>query len=463
MTLTNRLTVFFLTGLAAILVAFSVTLYALARSHLEKYIDDRATATLDTLIAAAEVEPWGLEWEPKEHKLLLRSDRLDSVWAIFTEQGRRIDGSPESPLPLGQDLKADADLEKRHRSMTWENQQWYVVQRTLRLPDRAKLERGKQRVLVFVVALSAEPINDLLRRLAGVLTLVSGLIWLGAAFSGRWLCRRALAPVNRMAEQAKEMRVEQLGERLAVPAARDELYDLAVAFNGLLTRVQEAFERQKQFTGEASHQLRTPLTAMLGQMEVALRRERTPEEYRRVLNETTTQAERLQSLIEMLLFLARADADGQHLPLEEIALGRWLTQHLRETWDSQPRWSDIHLEVSDPDLQVRTHAALLGQALDNLVDNACKYSPVGTPIHIRLEHGNERRLVVDDEGPGIRTDERRHIFTPFFRSADARLQGIVGVGLGLAVTARIVATLGGRIHWEAGERGGSRFVITLPV
>src|SRR5207248_10102086 len=147
---------------------------------------------------------------------------------------------------------------------------------------------------------------------------------------GRALCRRALAPVTRMAGAARIMSAADLDQRLPAPGSRDELEDLRRAFNGLLGRLQEAFERQRRFTGDASHQLRTPLTVMLGQIEVALRRDRPAGEYRDALHVAHGQAVRLRQIVEMLLFLARADAEARLRHLERVELAGWLAGHLEQ-------------------------------------------------------------------------------------------------------------------------------------
>ena len=158
-------------------------------------------------------------------------------------------------------------------------------------------------VLVFVAA-SLWPLYRSLNTLFVCVAGGSLAIWLLAAGAGRWVSRRALAPVTNMANAVRQITIANLGERLPLPRPHDELHELAASFNGLLTRLQESFERQRRFTGEASHQLRTPLSVMLGQIEVALRRERGPEEYRQTLATTHVQAERLRGIVEALLFLA---------------------------------------------------------------------------------------------------------------------------------------------------------------
>src|SRR5262249_52927799 len=160
--------------------------------------------------------------------------------------------------------------------------------------------------------------------------------------------------------------------------------DLGRTANGLLDRLQEAFERQRRFTGDASHQLRTPLAAMLGQAEVALRRDRPPEEYRRVLALVHDQAGHLSRIVEALLFLARADAEGELAGLEVLDLARWLPEQ-RPRWGGHERAADLRLEQASPGpCRVKVQPVLLGQLLDNLLDNAFRYSAPGTPVRVSL-------------------------------------------------------------------------------
>jgi signal transduction histidine kinase len=203
---------------------------------------------------------------------------------------------------------------------------------------------------------------------------------------------------------------------------------------------------------------------MLGQIEVALRRERQPEEYRQVLGTARAQAERLRGIVEALLFLARADAEAGLPSPEPLELSSWLASH-RAVWDTLARKADLRIVPSRQEpLWVSAHRELLEQAIDNLVDNASKYSDQGTPIVLCLARAGEHAVLsVEDHGSGISEQDLLHVFEPFFRSADARRRGIGGVGLGLAVTARTVAAFGGRIEAHSRPGEGSRFSIYLPL
>jgi signal transduction histidine kinase len=267
-----------------------------------------------------------------------------------------------------------------------------------------------------------------------------------------------------MAESARAMRAADLGQRLPNTGTHDELEELSLAFNGLLDRLQESFQRQERFTGDASHQLRTPLTAMLGQIEVALRRDRPPEEYQRVLKLIDGQASRLREILEMLFFLAHADAEARFPHLENLNLSDWLSEYF-ESWSGHPRAADLRVDNRASHLlTVKVHPSLLGQLIDNLMENACKHSQPGTAITVRLwNEPNLACLSVEDAGCGILPEDLTHIFEPFYRSSHARGLGIGGVGLGLSVAQRIAVVFGGCISVTSELAKGSSFLLQLPL
>jgi signal transduction histidine kinase len=263
-----------------------------------------------------------------------------------------------------------------------------------------------------------------------------------------------------MADAARTMGADDRAARLPVGAAADELADLAAAFNGLLGRLAEAFARERRFTGEASHQLRTPVAAMIGQVEVALRRDREPAEYRQVLEKVLAQAGRLWRVVDALLFLARSQTDGPPLALEPLDLAAVVRDRLA-VWADHPRAGDLRLEAIDG-VFVSVHRELLGELVDAVLDNALKYSDAGTPVTVGVGRDAEHAWVeVEDRGVGIAEADAPHLFQPFFRATAVRDRGVAGVGLGLAVAARIATAFGGTIRAH-GELDGTRFRVALP-
>ncbi|MGP0062300.1 MAG: sensor histidine kinase [Isosphaeraceae bacterium] len=468
MSLVTRVSVAFLVALALALGGFSASLYYLAGLRLRLELDQELEATLDHFPERGEVE----------------SGRV--TWAIYDEMGRRIESTPGSGRPMildGRDLGPLAvDVATTIKGP--DGLRWRVLARPIggghrrhgppegrggehrgRPPDRDDREgpgpfRDRpSRVLAAWASL--EPVESEIRSLAATLPLLSLVLWALAAGIGRHFGRRALAPLTLMAESARTMPFDD--GRLPSPGTRDELEDFARSFNGLLDRLHVALERQKQFTGQASHQLRTPLAALIAAIEVARRRPRTVEEHERVLDRLHDDAVRLWRVVEALLFLARADAEAELPELECLDLAAWASDHLR-TWSDHERAADLRFEggAGEP-LWTRVHRPLLGQLLDNLLENACKYSGPGTPIVVRVWRESDAvALAVEDCGFGIPAEELVRVFEPFYRAESARRLGRAGVGLGLAVARRIAATHGGTITVDSEPGRGSRFVVRLP-
>jgi two-component system, OmpR family, sensor kinase len=461
MSLTTRVSAFFLAALALVLLGFSITLFLVAWYALHHQAEERRQAVLNTLVATAEIEPGGVDWEGQGRDLVISDPDGSIRWVVHDDRGQMVDHW--RGLPEGEPLR-QLDSRRVDGAWTaeWGGQSWDCLQQTVVANGPVGEDPHLHAALVISVAMPRGPIRTTLQRLALTLAAVSVVSWLLAFAGGRYLCRRALHPLTTMAEAARIIRATDIEQRLPIPRSADELAALASAFNALLDRLHEAHERQRQFTGDASHQLRTPLTAMLGQVEVSLRQPRPAEEYRRVLERVHGQALHLQQLVEMLLYLARADAEAHLTDLEELHLPTWLTGHLAN-WSGHPRVADLHVEPSSEVSAVRVQPPLLGQLLDNLLDNACKYSTPGSSIELNVRPvGTQVVLAVTDHGCGIAAEDLPHIFGPFYRTRDARRTGRPGYGLGLAVVRRIATLFGGQVRVESQVGRGSRFELVLP-
>ncbi|HZW29894.1 MAG TPA: ATP-binding protein [Isosphaeraceae bacterium] len=482
MSLATRVSAFFLIALALVLAGFSGTLYLLARSYLGRELDERLQAALDTLEASVDIEPGGLEWEPADRQMTLGLERgIGAVrWAVRDGGGARVDQSANATpgsFPAGW-TPAAWPRNPSDATAYGAVPGWRLAARRLELADLLRRGRGhpddepgyevQYPALVLVVGLAPDPAQATLGWLGLTLAVLSTGIWAAAAVAGRWLCRRALAPLSRMAGAATGMTAADLGQRLPVPGTGDELDELGRTFNDLLDRLQAAFlalheahDRQHRFAGDASHQLRTPLAALLGQVQVALRRDRSPEDYRRVLGRIQDEGTRLRQIVESLLLLAQPDV-GWPEP-EVVDLAAWVPDHLLH-WSTHPRAADLESDVDDGiPLVVRVHPPLLAQLVDNLLENACNYSAPGTPIVVRAgREGGSIVLGVEDRGVGLTAEEQTRVFEPFFRGEQARRDGQAGVGLGLAVAHRIAATFGGTLEVQSEPGVGSRFILRLP-
>lgn len=472
MSLAARVSGFFLATLALVLAGVSVTLYLLTSAHLHRDLDERLGLALDSLATSVEVDPGRIDWNPGGRSVLVvHPDNEPVLWLVTDGRGVTVDRTWEI---APDDLAAVAKLAPRigHSHETFADSKSRRWRMALRRIHAGAMETGsaaspseiapdEPRSLVLSTVESLAPTETALRNVALLLAGLSLGFWLMAAVVGWWLCKRALLPVTRMAKAAGAMSLAHGDHRLPIPGTGDELDLLAGSFNGLLDRLHQEFERQKRFTGDASHQLRTPLAALLGQLEVAGRRERTVEEYRRVLEEAHSEAIRLRQIVDSLLFMARAESEAASPELEPIELVLWVRERLACRPDGK-RAHDIHERLTtEAPAWVHGQPQLLGQLLGNLLDNACKYSAPGTPITVEVgREGGYVTLAVQDAGVGLDAEDLPHVFEPFYRSSKARRRP--GVGLGLAVVERIAQVFGGSMQAESSPGRGSRFILRLP-
>lgn len=483
MSLTNRLSLFFLVALGVVLCGFSVILYLVAHRHLNAQADHRLDATMHTLIAAIEIHPADVEWEPLERKVTLGNDPgPDQVrWMIHDPLGRLIDRSQNLDRAGSTPEAADRNWRVLARRVSAGKFQPEPVEGretsfegglgdafpAAQPPDTATLPNDRTfhgDALILTVAVAEGPVRATLAELAWTLAGVSALVWLTAAVWGRWLCRQALRPITRMAVSARAIRRDsEPGHFLDVADTKDELEDLGRAFNELVVGLQESLERQQRFTGDASHQLRTPLTALLAAVEVAMKKDRSPAEYQRVLDVVRRRGHQIRQIIESLLLLARAEAASPLPEPEVVDLGECCRAWVG-AWADHPRGADLRTELKADSVSVLTHPALLGQVFDNLIDNAFKYSGPGTPVVVAVgADGGEAVVSVTDEGCGIAAGDCERVFEPFYRASQARWAGTPGVGLGLAVAKRLLLLLGGRVELRSEPGKGSRFSVVLPL
>ncbi|HJW25649.1 MAG TPA: heavy metal sensor histidine kinase [Rhodocyclaceae bacterium] len=276
-----------------------------------------------------------------------------------------------------------------------------------------------------------------------------------------WLAaRRGLEPVREMARVAKGISAERLHQRLGSEALPEELVDLADAFNGMLTRLEDSFQRLSHFSSDLAHELRTPVSNLMTQAQVALSRPRSADEYREVLYSSLEEYDRLSRMISDMLFLAKAD-NGLMVPSrEKVDLAREVAD-LFEFYEALAEEKGIALHRQG-DASVQGDRLMLRRALSNLVSNAIRYTPAGGRIEVGLESGAGRsRIRVENPGEAIPPEHLPHIFDRFYRVDPSRQKSSEGVGLGLAITRSIVEAHGGRIQVRSAG-GRTCFEIDLP-
>lgn len=286
-----------------------------------------------------------------------------------------------------------------------------------------------------------------------------------AALGGYWLSRRALSPVDEITQAARKIGAQDLGQRITVHKSGDELERLADTLNGMLARLESAFQRITKFTADASHELRTPVSVMRASAEIALRKSRSEEEYRQALAQILQESERLSQLIEQLLILARSDAGSAVLPMVPTNMAQPLQVACEQAGLlAREKQLAFSLRLPDNPLWVQGDPSSLERLFLVLLDNAVKYTPDHGRVEVQL-HAEDGFAVasVRDTGIGVSSEDLPHIFERFYRADPARTRDSGGSGLGLAIGTWIAQVHGGEIRVQSEPSRGSCFEVRLPL
>lgn len=449
-------------GLAVLSGVTLLTLRAVLDRELDASI--RSVASIQAASLADRTGDGGMhfhEWDltPEEAASVSGLIRYAQVWHTDGESLLR-------SRYMMSDLPSDAETLTRADAgeLVWAEQRFEGSPvRTLFYPLDRLGEGHEAHVLQIAAPLMAR--NEILGQ-AGLFLVLLTILLAGATFAGSWwLAGSAIRPIHEVIDQAEEIGGGSLGRGIQAYAETSEYQRLVEVLNTMLRRIDRAFESQRRFTADASHELRSPLTAMRGEIEVALRRPRQPDEYARVLGSTLEEVLRLSRLTEALLTLARSDAGVLTPQLAESDAVEIVTRTV-ERLRARAEEKDIELIVDAPgSLSALLDAGLLGQCAWNLVDNALKYAARGG--HVRVTVGEEARgimLRVEDDGPGLGDLDAANPFERFFRADEARSRGPepTGTGLGLAIVQAAAEAHQGHASAENLPEGGARFTVRFP-
>lgn len=441
-----RLTLWYVGSLSVILVLFALGVYELVAWSFQRQAEQQLAHALQEVADAykeggdelSEIEHHGVVpyfhlgagEEPIHQSDEWRRNQLSGALAGWTGEAARPYSSPGGePFLIGQ----------------------------ARIPDASP-------PVSITVAISQRTSQESLGTLAWTLLLTLPVGVLLAAIGGHRLAKRALAPVNAITAKARKITAQNLDERLPVVNPNDEFGQLATVFNEVLGRLHDSFERLKRFTSDASHEMRTPLTAMRSVGEVALHDHLQLVQYREVIGSMLEEGDRLTRLLESLLSLARADQSRTPLlkqPLDASEIAREVGELMQSLMEERGQKLVVEAFAT---LMVEAQPDLLRQALINLLDNATKYTPYGgtIQIHAYLAPSDEVVIEVIDTGPGIAPEHQSKVFDRFYRVDKARSRETGGVGLGLALAKAAVEMNGGRIELESEPGKGSTFRVVLP-
>jgi signal transduction histidine kinase len=314
----------------------------------------------------------------------------------------------------------------------------------------------------LLIAIPLDDVHAVMRDFRNLLMMMIPGVLAVACLGGWWISRRALAPVDEITKVARSITVQNLSKRLSVPQTGDALQRMSETWNEVLARLETAVDRTRRFTADASHELRTPVALIRSTAELALRRERAPEDYRKALRQIEAEAECMTSLTNNLLSLAAADANRVEMPLAPLDLNCIASDVVQE-----------HLALAESkgvcvraDLLAKPATALVNDAgirrlLRILVDNAVKFTqPAGSVLVSTTGGQGKVTLSVRDSGPGIPADAVPHIFERFYQADQSHGENS-GAGLGLSIAQMIAKAHGSAIEVESAPGHGSCFSLAL--
>lgn len=339
-----------------------------------------------------------------------------------------------------------------------------ALEETIRtVGTRREVVSGGPPKLATILGRDITPELESMRRFGWSLGALGLGVWALGLVGGWWLAGRAIKPIAAISGTASRIAGGNLSERIDTDGTDSELDQLGHVLNETFDRLHEVLEQQKQFTADASHELRTPVTILISETQRILKRDRTPEEYREAMQTCHDTAERMRRLIEALLLLSRQDAVGRGGPREACDLAPILREVVAQLAPLAER-GGLRLETDLAPATCRANPAALAILASNLVGNAiqhhhaaggvvtvaCGATPGGVAFSVR------------DDGPGIAAEDQPHIFRRFYRADQARTGSSGHTGLGLAIAKAIADNHGGTISVQSQTGAGTCFTVALP-
>jgi len=453
-----RLTLWYLLLFAAAQLVFGTGMWFFARRSLYRITDGALRAQIDDLTNFLEAQKKNatvakLQEEVAEAYLLEHSgdylqiyDDSDSAWIFRADLLRQHALEPGINGLLTQPHYRDEQLGRSLR---------FVTQKI----------RANGRVFTVQTGLPIDQVNQTLVLFRGYLLMLAPLLLLAAASGGFWLSRKALSPVDAITRTARTINATNLSDRLERLTTGDELQRLSDTLNEMLGRIEHAFIRVTQFTADASHELRTPISLIRTEAEIALRRSRGDAEYREALRHILLEAERTSALVEELLCLARADSGRETFRISSVDLST-IVREVSEQWPELMAARNLTFtrDVTDEEITVLGDRNALQRLLTVLLDNAAKYTPAPGTVELHLQLKGELAAIrVIDSGIGIALEDQPKIFDRFYRADRARSRNLEGTGIGLAIAQWIVQQHKGSITVQSSPGKGSTFLVQLPL
>lgn len=454
--ITFRLTLWYVVALVGLLLVFAIMAYSLLSRNLYQGLDNdlriRAADLRDSLqvsggtVACSHGDEGDFERQPGELAMVYGADGT-----LLERFGSAVDVRDVDSL-------VEEALAGRISTLTGHT----VAGREVRLYSAPVVEAFDV-IGAIVIGRSLAGVQGVLHTFVAVLG-VTGLVTVSlAAVGGLFLASRVLKPVDRITRMAKEIGAGNLDQRIEVESD-DEMGRLASTLNQMLERLEAALARERRFTADASHELRTPLAIIEAESTLALRQERTKDDYRESLELISQETAYMSAMIDKLLFLARSDR-GEELPDSDAVRITGVLDQLASDMGVLCQEKGLQLRIGPvEDLIVRGDDLMLKQLFQNLLENAIRHTASGGSISVSVvREGKFAVIQIRDTGIGIPGEHLPHIFERFYRVDKARSRADGGLGLGLSISSHIAELHGGRIAVESREGEGSTFSVFLPL
>jgi len=290
------------------------------------------------------------------------------------------------------------------------------------------------------------------------------LVWILVVAIGWYVTRRAFSPVERIVNAAERIRPPHLNARLPVGQVKDELSSIAETMNRMLDRLEQGFLREKQFTGDASHELRGPLAKVIAEIDLILSTDRSLAEYRDALVRCRGYAESLKRIVESLFLLARLDQETARLDMQATDIETLLVHVINRLPQVDAERVDLELEEGSGPIVVQCDGRLISVLVRNVIENALRYSPQEERVKVRIRRESGTAVLeVEDHGPGIPEDRKEQVFDRFFRLDESRSRDTGGAGLGLAIVRAIARAHASKVELRRSPQGGTTIACCLPL
>lgn len=314
----------------------------------------------------------------------------------------------------------------------------------------------------LIVAMSLDDATMILSNLRTILYVAFPLILIVLFLVARLIAGRSIKPVTSIIETSGKITKDNLKSRITLPNNKDELFTLSKTINDLLDRIEDAIEREKQFTSDASHELRTPLAVIKGTLEVLVRKTREKQEYEDKINFCVSEVDRLNSLVDELLLLARFENQKQNNKIENVYLNELILESLSRFSDKIQKNNIVVSTNFNNDFNIQSDYYLVSIIISNLISNAIKYSKNGGKIKIELNKIKKTtQFIISDDGIGIPKENLSKIFNSFYRSDNSKNPEIKGTGLGLSIVKRLCDLLNIEIQISSEENVGTTIILSL--